>query len=76
MQHLSKFNVAVLIYMGFFKEKIHQTMLGKNSTFLYLDVFNDVYILVFTVYFLTLEVIHCVTVHWYKSTLTNNANNV
>lgn len=51
-------------------------MLGKNSTFLYLDVFNDVYILVFTVYFLTLEVIHCVTVHWYKSTLTNNANNV
>ena len=62
--------------MIFFKEKIYQTMLGKNSTFLYLGVFNDVYILVFTVYFLTLEVIHCVTVHWYKTTLTNNANDV
>lgn len=69
MQHLSKFNVAVLIYMIFLKEKLYQTMLGRNSTFLYLNVFNDVYILVLTVYFLTLEVIHCVTVHWYKSTL-------
>lgn len=44
-------------------------MLGRNSTFLYLNVFNDVYILVLTVYFLILEVIHCVTVHWYNSTL-------
>lgn len=43
MQHLSKFNVAVLIY-DFLKEKLCQTLFrGKiPSTFLHLNAFSDV----------------------------------